>query len=350
MTVINDAELAARVNGARPMIREMPTKVAEMFASQPDGMYSPVQPCSIDLHVGEIYLQTDADKNLPPRKEFDLPPGHSAVVTTHEVLEMPADLGAVAFPLGGRGQRGVLMMNPGHIDPGYEGKLWFSLINLSRENFRISQGDRVATVLFWRTSGLPNAEWKSRCGPQLHTKPPEDVVKTIAGDALMLESRAEQKAMEVVERQTQKIREDIGEEKKKVLFWGVILGGVLPIVVTGILNLLITTFGTISTVRDDTTKLKADLEKQAVQFEAALGRDVTTLKAKVQSHDDALSSQKVFLDGKGSQLNATMDRVDQTLAQQEHSLDEMRKEVAMQKMKISELESELKKKGPTARP
>ena len=39
------------------------------------------------------------------------------------------------------------MMNPGHIDPGYEGVLWFSLINLSETLFRCREGDHIATVL-----------------------------------------------------------------------------------------------------------------------------------------------------------------------------------------------------------
>ena len=82
----------------------------------------------------------------------------------------PADIGAAAFPLAGRGQRGLLMMNPGHIDPGYEGKLWFSFINLVG---RVSCCHRGIT-LPPSSSGILCAgserPWKGRRGPEVAYK------------------------------------------------------------------------------------------------------------------------------------------------------------------------------------
>ena len=149
------------------MVRDFPSVAAKEFERDSFGVKSPVQPSSIDLHVGEIFLPGNSPTAVVPHKEYELPPGHSVIVVIHEVLDIPADIGAAAFPLAGRGQRGLLMMNPGHIDPGYEGKLWFSFINLGRESFLLSQGHRVATVLFWSLSAGSERPWKGRCGPEV---------------------------------------------------------------------------------------------------------------------------------------------------------------------------------------
>lgn len=204
MSLLKDDELIDRLNAANPMITCFPLAVQEKLDNDPFGRSSPVQPASIDLHIGEVLLPGTDDDTRDPRKQYDLPVGHSAVIVTHEILHMPNDIGCAAFPLAGRGQRGVLMMNPGHVDPGYEGKLWFSFINLSREEFRLTEGQRIATAMFWKLSDNSTAAWQARYGQMVHLDPPADAVNTIAGDALMVEHRAEEVATDIVKKEWKK--------------------------------------------------------------------------------------------------------------------------------------------------
>ncbi len=43
--------------------------------------------------------------------------------------------------------QGLLILNPGHIDPGFKGPISICAINLSKENFKINIGDDAFTLI-----------------------------------------------------------------------------------------------------------------------------------------------------------------------------------------------------------
>src|SRR5882724_9453223 len=62
---------------------------------------SPVQPSSIDLHIGRICIPAERTSQEPTKisnGRHPLPPGQTAVVTTLEHLHMRPNLAAVGFP------------------------------------------------------------------------------------------------------------------------------------------------------------------------------------------------------------------------------------------------------------
>src|SRR4051812_5907342 len=98
-------------------------QIAEMLKSNPplasdvrtrsDPEESQVQPSSLDLSVGRVFLpEVDpwqsggADR---PLSEHLLGPGATAVVETHETLHVPSNIAGIGFPPDSVSSRGLLM-------------------------------------------------------------------------------------------------------------------------------------------------------------------------------------------------------------------------------------------------
>jgi dCTP deaminase len=112
---------------------------------------SPIQPSSVDLHVGTIYCPGESTPEAPDRliarKTLKLSTGQTAVITTQECLTFPLEWSAYGFPPSHLSAKGLLMTNPGHVDPGFSGKLRFTVINMSAEPFHLTEGDAIVTLL-----------------------------------------------------------------------------------------------------------------------------------------------------------------------------------------------------------
>lgn len=144
----------------------------------------PIQPSSLDLRIGYVYL--------PPSSPFDLDrlgkgqphavrgakiqPGHSAIVETAEELTLSARLSAFGFPPAHLSQGSVLMTNPGHIDPGYSGKLTFTIINLGREDLQLDTGMVIATFLIFQFEGNGvSCDYSARRNESAASMPPQNL-------------------------------------------------------------------------------------------------------------------------------------------------------------------------------
>lgn len=107
-----------------------------------------IQGSSIDLTVGEVFRT--GDKDLLAQHSLVLEPGETAVVVTHEELHLPLTLAGVGSSPSSVAANGVLMTNPGHVDPGFEGPLSFTLINMGKESKALERGQKIVTLLFFR--------------------------------------------------------------------------------------------------------------------------------------------------------------------------------------------------------
>src|SRR5688572_5276125 len=124
--------------------------VGRPLPDDPDAPDSPVQPASIDLVIGNIYVPDTRADDLggvaTPRDDYCLGAGETAVVTTQEQLTMPTDVGAIGFPPSSVSENGILTTNPGHIDPGYRGVLSLTVINMGRRSYDLKRGARILTL------------------------------------------------------------------------------------------------------------------------------------------------------------------------------------------------------------
>jgi deoxycytidine triphosphate deaminase len=112
---------------------------------------SKIQPASLDLTIGRIFLpvEGDSDDKIYEESSLSLGQGETAVVETHEYLSLPRTVAAIGFPPATVSRDGLLLTNPGHVDPGYAGRLKFTVINLGKKPIQLSSGKPICTLLFF---------------------------------------------------------------------------------------------------------------------------------------------------------------------------------------------------------
>jgi deoxycytidine triphosphate deaminase len=126
-----------------------------------------LQPASIDITVGEIFIPPKADDD---RKEvisftnhFTLEVGSAVLIRSEQKFKLPSGLGGFVFPKNGHfALKGILITNFGHIDPGFEGHLKFTVINMGRETFDLEAGLQIASVVLFDLSSPANPPWQPR--------------------------------------------------------------------------------------------------------------------------------------------------------------------------------------------
>lgn len=116
-----------------------------------DGPIEQAHGCSYDLTVGTIFWN---EQIIPPgqAKTVYVPPGGIVGIFTAEELSLPDDVCATAFAINAMSSRGFLVLNPGHIDPGFKGPLTVKALNIRKTPIAIHQNDPIFTVIFHHLS------------------------------------------------------------------------------------------------------------------------------------------------------------------------------------------------------
>ncbi|MEM7241080.1 MAG: hypothetical protein AAF429_02745 [Pseudomonadota bacterium] len=145
----------------------------ELYQPQKDKVKDPkerqLQPSSFDLTIGKIFFPPETEYD-PDKLHYHYPkgskgakigPGESLFIETAETLTLADDLAAFGFPPARLSRSGLTMTNPGHVDPGYKGKLSFTIVNLGRDIMTINSGDVIATLLIFSLSGSADVPYKN---------------------------------------------------------------------------------------------------------------------------------------------------------------------------------------------
>ena len=123
--------------------------VAEQMAAKgliENGIQSGFRAASYDLHVGTILEAPKEDKRFRGNtveaisvsaKGFSLPPQGMVMVISRERVKLPKDIVGYALTKNGLSNQGILAINIGIIDPGYEGPISSTLINFGKRPFRV---------------------------------------------------------------------------------------------------------------------------------------------------------------------------------------------------------------------
>jgi len=168
---------------------------------------SPIQPSSIDLHVGRIYIPGARNGSLGSSGRgalsHTLRPGHSVIVSTYERISLPATMGGIVFPPSKLSSNGILVANIGHIDPGFAGRLRFTLINMGGSDFPLERGTvEVGTLMLFRLTSQSCAPWLQRYGGALPKGEPDSAeINALAKDFADVESRIDQITRRTVKRE-----------------------------------------------------------------------------------------------------------------------------------------------------
>ena len=93
--------------------------------------------------------EEDAGMDLLAIEDAVLEPGRARAVATGLAVEIPAGFEAQIRPRSGLAlKHGITLPNaPGTIDPGYRGEIKVIIVNLSNENYEISDGERIAQMV-----------------------------------------------------------------------------------------------------------------------------------------------------------------------------------------------------------
>jgi deoxycytidine triphosphate deaminase len=116
-----------------------------------DGQTTNVQACSYDMRIGTIFWNGRIIKGKQAAGDQVLlePSGIISVLTLEELV-LPDDIAATAFAINAMSSEGILVLNPGHVDPGFKGPLSVKAINIRSTVKSIDLGTAIFTVIFER--------------------------------------------------------------------------------------------------------------------------------------------------------------------------------------------------------
>jgi deoxycytidine triphosphate deaminase len=194
--LLKDDQIEPLVDGANPIILGI-TKPANWYSEE-----SPLQASSIDLRIGRIFLP-ESKKDGPggegaPLDQHILRPGRTAAVTTLEELKLPRNMAAIGFPPSRVSFQGILMTNPGHVDPGYQGPMRFTVINMGSQDYVLRKSDAIVTLLLLRLSGEAKVDWLARRNGRPGGQPTQKDFDRLSADFLDVDRRATAIASEAV--------------------------------------------------------------------------------------------------------------------------------------------------------
>lgn len=110
--------------------------------------------CAYELTMGhEIFVggtKNGVRRSIGDGEQFSIPPGHFAHLLTEETVEIPPDaLGLISMKSRLK-MRGLVNVSGFHVDPGFRGRLLFSVYNAGSQDHLISQGTEA--FLLWYSS------------------------------------------------------------------------------------------------------------------------------------------------------------------------------------------------------
>ena len=215
----------------------MPFWSGEKLARRLPELIDPFNPDMIDCAAyelrmgGEVYVSPSVHEEAPDEKTmrtlevdpcFVIPPGQFALLITEETVTVPDD--AIAF-ISMKSKikfNGLVNVSGFHVDPGYRGKILFSVFNAGPNPVHVKRGNRLLLIWYANLEGAP---------PNLEAAPPKtkykkegraghesigfEYVNMISGSVLSLTSLdAEQ---EKVKSEWQKYRADIEKYQSRMV-------------------------------------------------------------------------------------------------------------------------------------
>ncbi len=184
--ILNDSEIVAQIGkGLLPSGFNPPTN---WYAKD-----SPVQPASLDLSVGLVFTPCTEDQN-------------KQIVLSREELKMPDNFLAIGFPPSKVSVQGILMTNPGQVDPGYEGQLRFTVINMGSQDFVLREGDVIVSLILMELKKSAQSGWLTRHSGQKGGPITWENLNRVSSDFVNVEDRARKVAKEAVAQADVKIK------------------------------------------------------------------------------------------------------------------------------------------------
>jgi deoxycytidine triphosphate deaminase len=113
-----------------------------------------LQACSYDLRIGTIFRdgQLINDAHPEANSQVIIQPGEIVSIFTLEDVILPDNITAIVFAINAQSSRGLLVLNPGHIDPGFKGPISVKALNLRKVPLALSRKAPIFTIIFEKLS------------------------------------------------------------------------------------------------------------------------------------------------------------------------------------------------------
>jgi dCTP deaminase len=243
-----------------------------------DSKNSLVQPSSVDLHVGAIF-RPGVKQGKPgsagnPKYRISLKTGETAIVETKESINLPPNYAAFGFPPSSVSSLGLLMTNPGHVDPGYKGTLTFTVINMAREEFVLHPTLPIVTLLVFELAEKVGKDYGSRRAPapNVTTKAPASGPQS---------SRVTQERIDLLSSDFVDVTRRAGKIARDVLGWAALAATLVAVVSTAVVNSVenrISKFDEMKTklvqLDERNAKLEKDLQSTKTDLEKEINLDL----------------------------------------------------------------------------
>ncbi|MCF6252281.1 MAG: hypothetical protein L3J75_13585 [Methylococcaceae bacterium] len=198
-----------------------------------------IEQASYTLRIGkEIYITKDQDSNdsqhtkrsLSEKQAFVIPSGQFAFLLTKETVKVPIDAIAFISMKAGFKYKGLINISGFHVDPGFEGKLLFSVYNAGPSSIHIAHDDPC--FLIWYAN-LDHKDNKPRTKKGF-SEIPMSVLNQISTD----EVYSIQALVEKISK-TESLLSDVKAKYESIKFWKSITWWLATAVIAIIINLVI---------------------------------------------------------------------------------------------------------------
>lgn len=108
-----------------------------------------IQPCSIDLHLGNSFCTINPDAKPITSTSYSLEPGAFVLATTKEYVSLSDSILGRLEGKSSIARLGLIIhTTAGFIDPGFEGEITLEIVNLSGRSYKLEAGQPIAQICF----------------------------------------------------------------------------------------------------------------------------------------------------------------------------------------------------------
>lgn len=119
-----------------------------------DGNEANIKHCAYEMQLGDEYVISGSylktKRVLSIGGQFVIPPGRFALVTTKETINIPGDLLGFLSIKATYKLSGLINVSGFHVDPGFKGKLKFSLYNAGNKDVVLTRDQKLFSIWFAR--------------------------------------------------------------------------------------------------------------------------------------------------------------------------------------------------------
>jgi len=129
------------------------------------------QPSSYDLRIGTIFKNGKIySTNQKNTSHVTIKPSEIVTMLTLEELNLPHTVCGTVFAKNSFSSKGILILNPGHVDPGFKGPLTICAINLSTKEETLWIGRKIFTLVITELNDVVQKEFQFKNKPEVDRK------------------------------------------------------------------------------------------------------------------------------------------------------------------------------------